>query len=91
MIADVTHFTMEEGGELHPWPFKPSVKPSNPELLCNAFRKRRVASRRGPFVEWRDRRVRYGVRIWFHSLVLSDGAEWDCVNGFRKKADQRPH
>lgn len=90
MIADVTHFTLEEGGDWHPWPFKPSVKPSNPELICNAFRKLHLFDRKGLIAEWRGR-AGDGATIWFHSLKLSDGAEWDCINGFRGEADKRPH
>jgi hypothetical protein len=84
MLADVTHFTTCEGGQWHPWPFRPCVKPSNPELLMHGFD---VANN---VATWNGR-AGDGVRIRFHSLKLSDGAEWDVINGFRNKSDWVSH
>lgn len=89
MIADVTHFTVKEGGDWHPWPFRPSVKPSNPELLCKGFTKVSVGGNVVQMI-WHGR-AGDGVIIGFHALRLSDGAEWDVVNGFRNPTDRRPH
>lgn len=74
MISDVTHFTLEEGGGWHSWPFRPEVKPSNPDLSVLRDRKS---------VTWRGR-AGDGVKIKFHALRFSDGRQWDCINGFRK-------
>jgi hypothetical protein len=98
VIADVTHFSLYEGGEWHGWPFKASVKPSNPELLCKAFKIIEVPCRHEKYrfnflckqAIWRGR-PGDGVLIRFHALRLSDGAEWDAVNGFRRLEDERPH
>lgn len=70
MIADVTHFTVKEGGEWYSWPCPPYIKPSNSELLL---------LRDPKALRWRS----CGVTIKFHALKLSDGAEWDSINGFR--------
>lgn len=81
MNADVVKFTTEEGGQWHTWPFRPEVKPSNPFLLTTKLS--------GNTTLWADRKA--GVAIRFHALKLSDGAEWDSVNGFRKPEWNRPH
>ena len=82
MKADVTHYTLKEGGDWLEWPFKDaSVKPSNPQLLT-----------------WVGNRDKYhwwhpptGVVVTFHSLKLSDGAEWDAIKGFRKPEWNKAH
>jgi hypothetical protein len=89
VIADVTHFTLTEGGDAwHPWPFRAEVKPSNPELLCMSFIwENHGYSRRAVWTG----RAGDGIKVKFHALKLSDGAEWDAVNGFRRPENKRPH
>ncbi len=87
MIADVTHFTAEEGGDLITWQFKPHIKPSNPELLTKSIPM--VKARGCLLAIWRGRNRHDGVKIAFHSLHLSDGSAWDCVNGFRDNRGAR--
>lgn len=70
MIADVTHYTKYEGGKWIPWPFPKHIKPSNPELLTITERDKYIF-RRGDY--W----------LQFHSLKLSNGREFDTINGFR--------
>lgn len=81
MEANVTHFTLHEGGEWHGWPFRESVKPSNPQLLTWPGGRRHML--------WVSRP--HGVAIRFHSIKLSDGSEWDATNGFRKPEWNGPH
>ena len=83
MIADVTHFTKEEGGDWKAWPFRSSIKPSNPELLiCRANAGEGV-------YHWKYSYHGSLMALSFHALKLNDGSEWDCVNGFRDRGGPR--
>jgi hypothetical protein len=81
MIADVTHYTITEGGIWMEWPFQKGIKPSNPQLLAWEGGKSHFL--------WTDNSR--GVAIRLHSLKLSDGAEWDARNGFRNPEWRRDH
>lgn len=74
MKADVAWYAANEGGDRLAWPFPANVKPSNLALLTWE------PGIRSHFV-FTDRDHGF---LRFHSIGLSDGAEWDAINGFRK-------
>jgi hypothetical protein len=78
MKADVVQYTYEEGGNWIDWPFH-TFKPSNPELKTMGFQK---GTNHGKPIAMFGEPMK-GFGIFVHSLKLSDGREWDCVNGFR--------
>lgn len=78
MLADIISYTCKEGGYLISWPFLPSIKPSNPELLTMKLGY--------PFILWYPED---SIRVAIHSLILSDGDRWDSINGFNKR--KGPH
>jgi len=86
MLEDILAYTDHEGGEWKPWPFPRDVKPSSLELSLH----------RGPYFhfhhnkyvtvfKWRRFRLLY-LRHYYlrlHSIKLTNGGEWDCLNGAR--------
>lgn len=82
MKADVTHYTLSEGANWLEWPFKdPEIKPSVLYLM--------VWEKGNPTRIWIDQSR--GLAVKFHALKLSDGAEWDSINGFRKPEWNKAH
>lgn len=81
MKAHITHYTEAEGGDWLPWPYVENVKPSNLQLLTFKTPAR--------YMVWTDRASDAG--LLFHALKLSDGAEWDSINGYRKPEWNKAH
>ena len=80
MQAEVLEYTTKEGGEWLDWDFK-TFKPSNPELNTMGIPITGSVNT-GHVALFRDDTL--GISVFVHSLRLSDGREWDCVNGWRK-------
>lgn len=76
MKAEVVAYTEYEGGGWKEWPWPSCVKPTNPQLL---------AFRHGPTAVLKLVGHPTGAIIFMlvHALKLSNGREWDSINGFR--------
>ena len=80
MSEYVKKYTRKEGGAWLEWPFK-FFKLNESELLTLDIPMIEICGSKRAMFEDAD----FGISIFIHSLVLSDGRKWDCVNGFRKK------